>query len=308
MRISEELITTISLNVCIQKHAARPIPVWMRPTDNKDECMHSGCCIRGLSKRGHTDHEWAMLTCGREARKLPMHLLSKLIDLTNPKHPKLYSILAQIILMLKMNPGKYQTFEAMFGPTESHLLYQWWKFAEESETMRLNFLVEYCSSQDKLVFLVKLSETKVIYVRVSLDNLEITEIYSVTDNRFTDNIIRSYSQQIPFIENVINTIFEFENTYSVSKESIRIFNTLSRVFMQNQILQMKQRTQVPLMLQHAIYSITTSQKFKVRHLLTCSALKTMLVNRLVPTGKRHDPTQANDKLLKMVHFYASPKQ
>jgi hypothetical protein len=78
--------------------------------------------------------------------------------------------------------------------------------------------------------------------------------------------------------------------------------------MQNQILQMKQRTQVPLMLQHAIYSITISQKFKVRHGLTCSALKTILVNRLVPTGKRHDPIQANDKLLEMVLFYASPKQ
>jgi hypothetical protein len=145
-------------------------------------------------------------------------------------------------------------------------------------------------------------------VRVSLDNLEITEIYSVTDNRFTDNIIRSYSQQIPFIQKVINTIFQFEKTFSVSRESIRIFNKLSRSFMQNQILQMKQRTQVPLMLQHAIYSITTSQKFKVRHHLTYSALKNMLVNRLVPTGKRHDPTQANDKLLEMVHFYASPKQ
>jgi len=308
MRISEDLITSVRLNVCMQKHAARPIIILQRLSYDKDVCMHPGCCIRGLNQRGHTDHEWAMLTGGREPRKLPMHLLAKHIDLTNPKHPKLYSILAQILLMLKMNPGKYQTFEAMFGPTESHLLYQWWKFAEESETMRLNFLVEYCSSQDKIVFLVKLSETKVIYVRVSLDNLEITEIYSVTDNRFTDNIIRSYSQQIPFIQKVINTIFEFESTYSVSKESIRIFNTLSRAFMQNQILQMKQRTRVPLMLQHAIYSITTSQKFKVRHLLTYSALKTMLVNRLVPTGKERDLTQANDKLLEMVLFYASPKQ
>lgn len=304
LSISEELIASVRLKDCILLHAVPPIRIWERPTEDKDVCMIPGCYVRGLNQRGHTDHEWAMLTGGRESGKLPMNLLAKLIDFTNPIRPKLYPILAQILLMLSKNPGKYQTFEAMFGPTESHLLHQWWKFAEESATMRLDWLVEYCSSQDKIVFLVKLSETKVVYVRVSLDTLTIQEIYSVTDNRLTNNVIGSYRQQVHHIQNFIRGIFQFERTYNVSPESIRIFNTLSRAFMQNQILQMQQRTRVPLMLQHAIYSITTSQKFKVRHLLTKCALKNMLVDRLVPTGQTRDPKQANNKLLQLVHFYA----
>ena len=307
MSISEDLITSVRLN-CMLLHAARPIPVWNRPTSDKDVCMHPGCCVQGLKQIGHSDHECAMLTCGRESGNLPMTLLSKLIDLTNPNRPRLYSILAQIQLMLKMNKGKYQTFEAMFGPTESHLLYQWWKFAEESATMRLDFLVEYCSSQDKIVLLVKLSETKAVYVRVSLDTLTIIGLYNVTDNRLTDNLLQCYIARVPFFNRVIRNIFEFERTYRVSMESIRIFNQISRAFMQNQILQMQQRTRVPLMLQHAIYSITTSQKFKVIHLLTCSALKTMMINRLVPTGQEHDPEKSNNKLLQMMQYYASPRQ
>jgi hypothetical protein len=304
LSISEELITCVRLNYCMILHAEPPIPISKRPTSDKDECMHPGCCIRGLSQRGHTDHEWAMLTGGREAGKLPMHLLSKLIDLTNPNRPKLYSILAQIQLMLKMNPGKYQTFEAMFGPTESHLLHQWWKFAEESATMRLNFLVDYCSSQDKIVFLVKLSETKAIYVRVLLNTLTITDVYNVTDNRFTDNVMQCYITSIPNIQKFIRNIFQFESTYKVSQESIGIFNMLSRTFMQNQILQMQQRTRFPLIFQHAFQTLTISQKFKVRHLLTRCSLKNMLIDRLVPTGKKRDPSQANNKLLQMLHFYA----
>jgi hypothetical protein len=177
MRLEEELITSVRLKNCMLLHAARPIPVWHRASKIKDVCMHPGCCIRGLEQRGHTDHEWAMLTGGREAGKLPMNLLAKLIDFTNPTLPRLYPILDQIQLMLKMNKGKYQTFEAMFGPTKSHLLYQWWNFAEESATIKLDFLVEYCSIQDKIVFLVKLSETRVVYVRVSLDTLTITNVY-----------------------------------------------------------------------------------------------------------------------------------
>jgi hypothetical protein len=293
-------------------HAARPVPIWQRPSQSKDVCMHPGCCIRGLSKsgNGHTKHEERMLTGGKSADALPKYLLAKLIDFSNPVLPRLFPILAQIHLLLKMNPRKYQTFEAMFGPTESHLLYQWWKFAEESATMKLDQLIQYCSSQDKIVFLVKLSETRVIYVRVSLDTLQITEIYSVTDNRFTENVIESASLRphVPKIQEFIHRIFGFERTYRLSQESIGIFNTISREFMQNQILQMQQRTRVPLMLQHAIYSITTSQKFKVRYLFTGSALKTMLINRLVPTGKDRDPTQANNRLLQMVHYYASPRQ
>jgi hypothetical protein len=304
MRISEDLITSVRLNVCMQKHAGSPILIWNRPTYDKDVCMHPGCFIRGLSQRGHTDHEWAMLTGGREPRKLPMNLLAKLIDLTNPKRPKLYPILAQIQLMLKMNPDKYQTFEAMFGPTESHLLHQWWKFAEESATMRLKSLGGYCSSRENIIFLVKLSETKVVYVRVSLDTLTITEIYSVTDNRLTENVIGRYRAQVQLIQNFIHGIFQFEDTYRVSQEFIRIFNTLSRTFMQNQILQMQQRTRFPLMFQHAFQTLTISQKFKVRHLLTKCALKNMLIDRLVPTGKKRDPSQANNKLLQMLHFYA----
>ena len=212
--------------------------------------------------------------------------------------------------MLKMNPRKYQTFEAIFGPTESHLLHQWWKFAEESATLKLDFLVEYCSSQDKIVFLVKLSETRVIYVRVSLDTLTITEVYSVTDNRFTENIIRSnlIRQQVPQIEAFVRNIFEFERTYKVSLESVKIFYQFSQVFMKDQILRMQEKRRPQITFQHAFQSLTISQKFKVRHLLSCSALKTFLVNRLVPTGKKRDPTQANEKLLQMVHYYASPRQ
>ena len=304
LSISEDIITSVRLKNCMLLHAEPPVPVWKRPSMGKDVCMHPECCVRGLEQRGHTDHEWAMLTGGRESGKLPMNLLAKLIDLTNPKSPKLYPILAQIQLMLKMNKSKYHTFEAMFGPTESHLLNKWWKFAEESATMRLDFLVKYCSSQDKIVFLVKLSETKVVYVRVSLDTLTITGLYNVTDNRLTDNLLQSYIARVPFFNRVISDIFRFERTYKVSQESIRIFNTLSRAFMQNQILQMQQRTRVQLMFPHSFQTLTTSQKFKVRHLITKCALKNMLIDRLVPTGQKRDPRQANDKLCQMVHFYA----
>jgi hypothetical protein len=310
MRLEEDLITSVRLKDCMLLHAGRPVPMNKRSSYSKNICMHPGCCVEGLEQRGHTDHEWAMLTGGREPKKLPMHLLSKLIDFTNQNKPRLYPILAQIQLMLKMNPGKYQSFEAMFGPTESHLLYQWWKFAEESATLKLDFLIEYCSSQDKIVFLVKLSETRVIYVRVSLDTLTITEVYSVTDNRFTENVIRSnlIRQQVPQIEAFIRKIFRFERIYKVSLESIRFFNHVSRIFMQDQILRMKEKRRSQITFQHAFQSLTISQKFKVRHLLSCSSLKTFLVNRLVPTGKERDPSRANNKLLELVHFYASPRQ
>jgi hypothetical protein len=209
--------------------------------------------------------------------------------------------------MLKMNKGKYQTFEAMFGPTESHLLYRWWKFAEESAIMKLDHLVQYCSSQDKIVFLVKLSETKVIYVRVSLDTLTITEVYSVTDNRLTSNVIGNYRQQVPLIQKFIRKIFQFERTYKVPRESFQIFHQVSRIIMQDQILRMQEKMRPQITFPHAFQSLTISQKFKVS-LLSCNALKTFLVNRLVPTGKERDPTRANNKLLELVHFYASPRQ
>jgi hypothetical protein len=246
-----------------------------------------------------------MLNGGREPRKLPMHLLSKLIDLTNRNNPRLYPILAQIQLMLKMNPGKYQSFEAMFGPTDSHLLYEWWKFAEESATMKLDFLVEYCSSQDKIVFLVKLSETKAIYVRVSLDTLTITEVYNVTDNRFSDNVMQSNITNIRYIQKFIRCIFDFERTFRVSRESVRIFHEISQVFMWNQILHMHQRVQTPMIFKY-LKSLTISQRFKVRYALF--GLKFMLVDRLVPTGRKRDPTQSNRKLHKMLHIYAAPRQ
>lgn len=307
MRLEEDLITSVRLKDCMLLHAGRPIPVSERPYQLKDICMHPGCCVEGLEQRGHSDHEWAMLTGGREAGKLPMNLLAKLIDFSNPVFPRLYSILAQIQLMLKMNKGKYQTFEAMFGPTESHLLHEWWKFAEESSTMKLDHLVQYCSSQDKIVFLVKLSETKVIYVRVSLDTLTITEVYSVTDNRLTSNVIGNYRQQVPLIQKFIRKIFQFERTYKVPRESFQIFHQVSRIIMQDQILRMQEKMRPQITFPHAFQSLTISQKFKVS-LLSCNALKTFLVNRLVPTGKERDPTRANNKLLELVHFYASPRQ
>jgi hypothetical protein len=310
MRLEEDLITSVQLKVCMLAHAARPIPVLQRPYQNKDVCMHPECCIRGLGKsgNGHTKHEAKMLTFGKSADALPMNLLAKLIDFSNPVLPRLYPILAQIQLLLKMNKGKYQTFEAMFGPTESHLLYQWWKFAEESSTMKLDLLVQYCSSQDKIVFLVKLSDTKVIYVRVSLDTLTIIEIYSVTDNRFTDNVIQSYREQVPLIQKFIHKIFKFERTYKVPRESFQIFYQVSQYFMKDQILRMQEKMRSQITFQHAFQSLTISQKFKVRHLLSCNALKNFLVNRLVPTGKERDPTQANNRLLELVHFYASSRQ
>jgi hypothetical protein len=305
MRLEEDLITSVRLKDCMLKHAARPVPYWQRPFQLKEICMHPGCCVQRLDTRGHSDHEWAMLNGGREPRKLPMHLLSKLIDLTNRNNPRLYPILAQIQLMLKMNPGKYQSFEAMFGPTDSHLLYEWWKFAEESATMKLDFLVEYCSSQDKIVFLVKLSETKAIYVRVSLDTLTITEVYNVTDNRFSDNVMQSNITNIRYIQKFIRCIFDFERTFRVSRESVRIFHEISQVFMWNQILHMHQRVQTPMIFKY-LKSLTISQRFKVRYALF--GLKFMLVDRLVPTGRKRDPTQSNRKLHKMLHIYAAPRQ
>ena len=307
MNLSEDMITSVRLRICMLPHAGKPIPVWMRPTENKDVCMHPGCGVHGLEQRGHTDHEWAMLTGGKEPRKLPMHLLSKHIDLTDRSRPRLYPILAQIQLMLKMNPGKYQTFEAMFGPTESHLLHQWWKFAEESATMRLDILIEYCSSQDKIVFLVKLSETKAIYVRVSLYTLTITEAYNVTDNRFTDNVLQCYITSVPYIQRFIRSIFHFESTLKVSHESVEIFHQISQKFMWDQILKMQGRRRSPMIFEHAFQNHSISQKFKVKYLIMLSALKTKMVNRLVPTDRKGDPGQRNKKLLEMVHYYASPR-
>jgi hypothetical protein len=78
--------------------------------------------------------------------------------------------------------------------------------------------------------------------------------------------------------------------------------------MLDQILRMQGKRRPQITFQHAFQSLTISQKFKVRYALTFSALKTILVNRLVPTGKERDPTQANEKLLELVHFYASPRQ
>ena len=307
MSLSEDLITSVRFTVCMLPHAARPIPIRQRPSVNTDVCMHPGCCVRGLDTRGQTDHEWAMLAGGREPRKLPKYLLSKLIDMSNKRISRLFPILAQIQLMLKMNKGKYQTFEEMFGPTESHLLYEWWKFGEESETMRLNFLLQYCSSQDKIVFLVKLSETKAIYVRVLLHTLTIKEVYNVTDNRFTDNVMQSHIAYVPHIQKFIHEIFQFESTFKISYESIRIFHQISKAFLQNQILKMKGKCRSPMIFEHAFQSMTISQKFKVRYLLTCNALKTMMINRFVPTGRKVDPGQRNNKLLEMLHFYASSR-
>jgi hypothetical protein len=310
MRFEEDLITSVRLKDCMLAHAARPLHILERSSPSKDVCMHLGCCIRGLSKsgNGHTLHEERMLTGGKSNDTLPHTLLAKLIDLTNPNRPRLYPILAQILLMLKMNKGKYQIFEAMFGPTESNLLHQWWKFAEESATMQSDILLQYCSSQDNVIFLIKLSETVVIYVRVSIDTLRVIEVYNVTDNHLSHNQFQRYSAQIPLINKVIRDIFTFERTYRISLESIRFFHGISRFFEQDQILRMHQRTRVPMTFQHSLQGLTISQKFKVRHLLTCSALKTKLVNRLVPTGQKHDPSQANNKLLQMVRFYASPTQ
>jgi hypothetical protein len=305
MRLEEDLIKYVHFN-CMLLHAGRPIPVFARHTSNKDVCMHPRCCVQGLKQDGHSDHEWRHLTGGRESNKLPMNLLAKLIDLTNPNRPRLYPILDQIQLMLKMNPGKYQTFEAMFGPTESHLLHQWWKFAEESATMRSDILLQYCSSQDKVVFLDKLSETVVIYVRVSIATLTVTEVYNVTDNRLTDNQFQKFNEQIPFFNRVISNIFRFEENYAVSMESVKIFHAISKDFMKNQILRMHQHTRARMMFQYPLHSLTISQKFKVTYLLTYGALMAMLVDRLVPTDTKRDPSQANNKLSKMVHFYASP--
>jgi hypothetical protein len=307
MCLEEDLITSVQLD-CMLAHAALPIHVWQRSSQSKDICMHPGCCTRGLSKsgNGHTKHEGRMITGGKSADALPQNLLAKLIDLTNPTKPRLYPILAQIQLMLKMNPNKYPTFEAIFGPTESHLLHKWWKFAEESATMQSDILLQYCSSQDNVVFLVKLSETKVVYVRVSFATLTITEVYNVTDNRLTDNLFQNYHAQIPFINRVIHDIFRFERTYTVSMQSVRIFHDISKVFMQDQILRMHQQTRARMMFQHAFQSLTISQKFKVRYLLTCGALKNTLINRLVPTGTKRDPSQVNNKLSQMVQFYTAP--
>ena len=307
IRLEEDLITSVRLSVCMLPHAGKPIPVWKRNSVNPDICMHPGCCMRGLEKRGHTDHEWAMLTGGGEPRKLPMHLLSKLIDITDRRRPRLYPILAQIQLMLKMNKGKYQTFEAMFGPTESHLLHQWWKFGEESATIRLDFLIEYCSSQDKIVFLVKLSETKSIYVRMLLNTLTITEAYNVTDNRFTDNVLQCYITSVPYIQRFIRSIFHFERNFRVSHESVKIFHQLSQEFMWDQIFKMQGRRRMPMIFEHAFQNLSISQKFKVKYLIMFSALKTKMVNRLVPTDRKGDPGQRNKKLLEMVHYYASPR-
>jgi hypothetical protein len=310
MRIEEDRFTSVKLKDCMLAHAARPIPICEHPSQSKDVCMHPGCCIRGLSKsgNGHTKHEERMLTGGKSADALPQNLLSKLIDFSNPFFPRLLPILAQIQLMLKMNKGKYQTFEAMFGPTESHLLYQWWKFGEESETMKLVNLVQYCSRQDQIIFLVKLSETKVIYVRVSLDTFTITEVYNVTDNRFTDNVMQSNLPSVLYIQKLIRKIFQFESKCNTNfNDSVKIFQQLSQEFMQDQILKMQERRRKPLIFRHDFQSITISQNFKVRYLLLLSSLKSTIINRLVPTGKKADPGERNNRLLELMNFYASPK-
>jgi len=78
--------------------------------------------------------------------------------------------------------------------------------------------------------------------------------------------------------------------------------------MKDQILKMQEKMQPQITFPHAFQSLTISQKFKVRHLLSCNALKNFLVHRLVPTGKKRDPSRANNKLLELVHFYASSRQ
>jgi hypothetical protein len=70
---------------------------------------------------------------------------------------------------------------------------------------------------------------------------------------------------------------------------------------------MKGKRRSPIIFEHAFQSMTILQKFKVRYLLTCNALKTMMINRFVPTGRNVDPGQRNNKLLEMLHFYASSR-
>jgi hypothetical protein len=118
----------------------------------------------------------------------------------------------------------------------------------------------------------------------------------------------SLRQHVPKIQEFIHHIFQFEQTYKVSLESIRIIHEISKSFMLDQILRMQEKKRPQITFQHAFQSLTISQKFKVRYVLTFSALKTFLVNCLVPTGKERDPTQANNKLLQIMHFYASPRQ
>ena len=110
------------------------------------------------------------------------------------------------------------------------------------------------------------------------------------------------------IQRFIRKIFQFERTYQVSRESSQIFHQVSQVFMRDQILRMQEKKRPQITFPHDFQSLAISQKFKVRHLITSSALKTFLVNRLVPTGKERDPTQANNRLLELVHFYASSRQ
>ena len=78
--------------------------------------------------------------------------------------------------------------------------------------------------------------------------------------------------------------------------------------MRDQILKMQEKRRPKITFPHAFQSLAILQKFKMRYLLSCNAFKHFLVNRLVPTGKKRDPTQANEKLLEMVHYYASIRQ
>lgn len=155
---------------------------------------------------------------------------------------------------------------------------------------------------------MKLSETKVIYVRVSLDTFTITEVYNVTDNRFTDNVMLSHITSVPYIQKFIRKIFQFESKCNtIFNDSVKIFQQLSQEFMQDQILKMQERRRKPLIFEHDFQSITISQNFKVRYLLLLSSLKSKMINRLVPTGKKADPGERNNRLLELMNFYASPK-
>ena len=77
--------------------------------------------------------------------------------------------------------------------------------------------------------------------------------------------------------------------------------------MWDQILKMQGRRRSPMIFEHAFQNHSISQKFKVKYLIMLSALKTKMVNRLVPTDRKGDPGQRNKKLLEMVHYYASPR-
>jgi hypothetical protein len=298
MSITEELIDEVRIKGMIQ-HAGRPISIDMRESLSSDVCMHPGCCVRKLSKKGHTPHEKAILFSSNSSDELPHNLLVKLIDFTNLDQ-KVFPIIDQISLMLSKNPGKYPTFEAMFGPTESHLLVEWWKFAEESFKMMLDDLVRYCSNQERIVFLAKFSKTECVYIKFSITSLTITDMYSVTDNKLTDTITHQHQSKIPFLENFIKRIYRFERKYQLSFEIQNLFIQLSKLQIQR-----KQKV-AQKCIEMNFYEVPISKPFLPK-LLAKNRMMIALINRLIPTGRSLDPESRNVRLFDWVHYYASKR-